>query len=144
IGGRVIPMFTNNAIPGAGASRLPWLEKLALGAVGAMLAADLAGAPPVPLAAVATVATIAHAARLGLWRPNRTLRTPRVWVLHAAYAWIPVHFALRALAAIDLVPATLATHALTIGVIGGMTIGMMTRTARGHTGRTIAADRGEA
>jgi len=33
-----------------------------------------------------------------------------------------------------------ALHALTIGVIGGMTIGMMTRTARGHTGRPLRAD----
>ena len=31
-------------------------------------------------------------------------------------------------------------HALTVEAIGGMTIGMMTRTARGHTGRPLAAD----
>ncbi len=36
-----------------------------------------------------------------------------------------------------------AVHALTIGAIGGMTIGMMTRTARGHTGRPLAPDRYE-
>jgi len=143
IGGRVIPMFTNNAIPGAAAARMAWVEKLALGSVLAMLAADLLEAPATAVAIVAGVGAIAHAARLALWRPQRTLRTPMVWVLHAAYAWIPVHFALRALAQFDLVPASLATHALTIGVIGGMTIGMMTRTARGHTGRSIVADRGE-
>ena len=40
-------------------------------------------------------------------------------------------------------PGTLATHALTIGVIGGMTLGMMTRTARGHTGRLLVAGRAE-
>jgi uncharacterized protein involved in response to NO len=37
----------------------------------------------------------------------------------------------------------LATHALTLGAIGGLTIGMMTRTARGHTGRILQADRSE-
>lgn len=37
----------------------------------------------------------------------------------------------------------LAVHALTIGAIGGMTIGMMTRTARGHSGRPLVADRFE-
>jgi uncharacterized protein involved in response to NO len=36
-----------------------------------------------------------------------------------------------------------APHALTIGVIGGMTLGMMTRTALGHTGRPLAAGRAE-
>jgi uncharacterized protein involved in response to NO len=61
-------------------------------------------------------------------------------VLHAAYGWIVVHLALRALAEIGLVAAPLAVHALTIGAIGGMTIGMMTRTARGHTGRALIAD----
>ncbi|HEX7562807.1 MAG TPA: NnrS family protein, partial [Bradyrhizobium sp.] len=33
--------------------------------------------------------------------------------------------------------------ALTIGAIGGMTIGIMTRMARGHPGRPLRADRGE-
>ncbi len=49
-----------------------------------------------------------------------------VWILHASYAWIVVYLALRALAAMDLVPSSLATHALTVGAIGGLTIGMMT------------------
>jgi uncharacterized protein involved in response to NO len=71
------------------------------------------------------------------------LRTPLVWVLHASYAWIVAYLLLRALGAADLVAAPLAVHALTIGVIGGMTVGMMTRTARGHTGRPLRADRYE-
>jgi uncharacterized protein involved in response to NO len=41
------------------------------------------------------------------------------------------------------VPGPLATHALTIGAIGGLTLGMMTRTARGHTGRELSTDRFE-
>ncbi|HSW84411.1 MAG TPA: NnrS family protein, partial [Usitatibacter sp.] len=88
---------------------------------------------------VAAVAVIAHAWRLAMWNPWKTLRAPLVWILHASYAWIVVHLALRALAVAGLVPATLAIHALTIGVIGGMTIGMMTRTARGHSGRPLVA-----
>ncbi len=143
IGGRVIPMFTNNAIPGAGAGRRPWVEKAALGSTLAILAADLLPVPEAAIAAIAALAAVAHGARLALWRPWRTRRTPMVWILHLSYAWIPVHFLLRALAIADIVPLPLATHALTVGAIGGMTIGMMTRTARGHSGRTIAADRGE-
>ncbi len=42
-----------------------------------------------------------------------------------------------------LVGESFAVHALTVGAIGGMTIGMMTRTARGHTGRPLVADRFE-
>jgi uncharacterized protein involved in response to NO len=143
IGGRVIPMFTNNGVPGAGATRLAWLEKAALGGTLAVLAADVAGIDGAPFALLAIVVALAHAARLALWRPWRTLRTPLVWVLHAAYAWIVVHLLLRALAQWGQVGEPLAVHALTLGVIGGMTIGMMTRTARGHTGRPLEADRYE-
>jgi len=138
--GRVIPMFTNNGIPGARAVRQPLVERLALGSVLVLLCADVLQAPAGIIAAVALVAAIAHAARLYLWRFWRTLRTPLVWVLHAAYAWIVVYLVLRALAEFGLVANSLAVHALTIGGIGGMTIGMMTRTARGHTGRPLIAD----
>ena len=142
MGGRVIPMFTNNGIPGAGATRRPEVEKLALGGVLLLLVADLV-APPAAIAALALVAAVAHAIRLCLWRPWRTVGTPMVWVLHLGYGWIVVYLALRGLSAMGLVPDVFAVHALTIGAIGGLTIGMMTRTARGHTGRPLTADRFE-
>jgi uncharacterized protein involved in response to NO len=142
IAGRVIPMFTNNGVPGAGARRLPWIERLSLASLLALLAADLAGFR-VAAGIVAAVAVIAHAWRLALWNPWKTLRAPLVWILHASYAWIVVHLALRALAVAGFVPGMLAIHALTIGVIGGMTIGMMTRTARGHSGRPLVAGAAE-
>ena len=37
----------------------------------------------------------------------------------------------------------LANHALTVGVVTGLGLGMMTRTARGHTGRLLQAGRAE-
>jgi uncharacterized protein involved in response to NO len=64
-------------------------------------------------------------------------------VLHVAYGWIVVYLVLRGLAEIELVGQLFAIHALTVGAIGGMTMGMMTRTARGHTGRPLTADRFE-
>jgi len=138
--GRVVPMFTNNAIRGANATRNATVEKASLGGVILLIVADLLQIDPAWIGVLALVVAIAHAARLSLWRPWRTLATPLVWVLHAAYAWVVVYLVLRALAAWGLVPAPLAVHALTIGVIGGMTIGMMTRTARGHSGRPLVAD----
>lgn len=143
VAGRVTPMFTNNAIPGAEASRRPWIERAALGSVLLLLAADIVQAPDAVIAVIAVLAALAHGARLALWHPWRTRGTPLVWVLHAAYAWIPIHLLLRAAASFDLAGSPLATHALTIGVIGGMTIGMMTRTARGHSGRPLRADGAE-
>lgn len=137
--GRVTPMFTNNGVPGAGATRHPVVEKLALGLVLALLLADLLHLSGWSLAFLALAASAAHSARWLLWRPWKTLRVPLVWVLHMAYAWIPVHLLLRALAELAWVPASAATHALTAGAIGCMVIGMMTRTALGHTGRLLRA-----
>jgi uncharacterized protein involved in response to NO len=141
MGGRVIPMFTNNAIPGANASRNPWVEKLALGGVLALVVADVLFVPAGVLAALAFAAALAHAVRFFLFRPWRTLSTPLVWALHAAYAWIVLYLALRGLAALGLVAEPVATHALTVGAIGGLIIAMITRTARGHTGEPLKADR---
>ena len=139
--GRVIPMFTNSGVPGAGARKVAAIEKIALGAVLGLLVADLLHLPPLVVGVVSAVAAAAHLARWLLWHPWRTLRTPLVWVLHLAYAWIPLHLAFRAIALAGYVPASAATHALTTGAIGGLVIGMMTRTSRGHTGRPLRADR---
>jgi uncharacterized protein involved in response to NO len=143
MGGRVIPMFTNNGVPGATAARHPLVEKAALGSVLALLGADAAGLSGGPVLAVAVAATVTHAWRWLLWQPWATVKTPLVWVLHLAYAWVPVHLLLRGLGELGLVAPSLAAHALTVGAIGGLVIGMMTRTARGHTGRLLHADRHE-
>jgi uncharacterized protein involved in response to NO len=140
MGGRVIPMFTNNGIPGLRATRHPTVEKLALGGLLLLLAADLLAVPAWAIAAIAIAVAIVHAVRWWLWQPWRTTSAPLVWVLHAAYAWVVVYLVLRALAESGVIAPPLATHALSIGVVGGMTIGMMTRTARGHSGRPLVAD----
>ena len=140
MGGRVIPMFTNNGVPGAGATRHALVEKLALGSVLFLFVADLFQLQTQIVVAIALVAAIAHGVRLYLWRPWRTLAAPLVWILHAAYAWIVVHLALRALSGLEWTAGSYSIHALTVGAIGGLTLGMMTRTARGHTARPLIAD----
>ncbi|MBA3588590.1 NnrS family protein [Methylibium sp.] len=143
MGGRVIPMFTNNGVPGANATRRPALEKAALGTVLALLLADALQLRGAPLAALAGICAAAHLARWTLWQPWKTRRAPMVWVLHAAYAWIPLHLALRGLAEMGWVTPSVATHALTVGAIGALMIGMMTRTVLGHTGRPLRAGRAD-
>ncbi|RFO97338.1 NnrS family protein [Rhodoferax lacus] len=141
--GRVLPMFTNNGVPGAKAVRIPQLEKAALGLVLALLLADVLQIKGLPLALLAVVGAGAHLARWLRWQPWKTLHNPLVWVLHLAYAWIPLHLLLRAAAELGWVGASAATHALTAGAIGGMVMGMITRTALGHTGRALRAGRVE-
>ncbi len=143
MGGRVIPMFTANGVPGTKPVRRLWLERVAIASLLVLLAADLAHLPPVAVAVFAGVAGAAHAWRLALWQPLLTRGTPLVWILHAAYAWLALYLILRALAGFGIVPPNFATHALTVGAIGGLTLGMMTRTARGHTGRALRAEASE-
>jgi uncharacterized protein involved in response to NO len=142
VAGRVVPAVNNSALPGAGARRHPWLETASLGAILALIAADAFGRTELA-AGIALAAAALHAARLSLWAPLRTLRRPILWILHLSYAWIVVHLALRGLAGFGMVPVAAATHALTVGAIGGMTLGMMTRTARGHTARPLTVGRVE-
>ena len=139
MGGRVIPMFTNNGVPGVNARRDARVEKAALGSTLMLLASDALGLGGAPLAVLLALAWLAHAMRWLLWQPWKTLRVPLVWVLHLAYAWLLVHLALRAAAALEILPPGPATHALTVGVIGSITLGMMTRTSLGHTGRPLKA-----
>ena len=139
--GRVIPMFTNNGVPGAGAVQHALLDQAALAMVLVLLLADLLRLHGAALAAIALLGATAHGLRWAFWKPWKTWRTPLVWVLHAAYAWIPIHLALRAASELGWISASVATHALTVGAVGGLVIGMMTRTARGHTARPMRADR---
>lgn len=137
--GRVVPMFSNNGVPGMDARRDPRVEKAALGSVIALMVLGALGLQGALMAGALALAMLAHGARLWLWQPWRSRSNALVWVLHLAYAWLPVHLGLRALAMLGLVPAGVATHALTVGVIGLITLGMITRTALGHTGRALRA-----
>lgn len=141
--GRVVPMFTNNGVRGARAVRGPRLDRLALGLVLALLVADAMQLGGTPLGLLLVSAAAAHLVRWLRWQPWKTLGAPLVWVLHLAYVWIPVHLLLRAGAAWGCVPASAAIHALTVGAIGAMVMGMVTRTALGHTGRVLKAGRTE-
>jgi uncharacterized protein involved in response to NO len=142
VAGRVVPAFTNNAVPGAGARRHAWLESGALGSILLLIAADALQQTGLA-AGLALSAAALNAARLILWAPLKTLRRPILWILHLSYAWIVVHLALRGLAGLGLLPYAIGAHALTVGAIGGLTLGMMTRTARGHTARPLQAGRAE-
>ncbi len=137
IGGRVLPFFTRRGVPGTTPKTWRPIE-LAAGPVLLLAAAAIiAEAPPALTATVATLAAAVHAVRLAGITSRRIWTTPLVWVLHVAYAWLVIGLLLQALAAYGLVMPTVARHALTIGTIGGMTLGMMARVALGHTGRDL-------
>jgi len=141
--GRVVPAFTANAISGVNPRRITVVEVLAVGTVVAIAVLDVTSywwQPPSAIrVSLLVTAAVAHTVRLACWSPLRTWRNPLLLMLPLAYAWLPVHFALRALAALGLSPPAPATHALTIGAMAGLMVAMMMRSARGHTGRDLRA-----
>ena len=141
--GRVIPVFTRNATPGLEIAARPRLDWAAFGVSALALALWVADASGALAATVFALAAVLHAVRQWGWHPAATRARPILWILHAAYAWIGIGFALLALAALGLVPASAGVHALAVGATGGLIIGMVTRTARGHTGRPLRAGRSE-
>jgi len=143
IGGRVIPAFTMAANPGLRLVASPIVERLALGLTAAGLMLWVV-APPNPLTALTLLAAgVAQGRRLAGWRSALTVGKPILWILHAAYAWVPVALALLALAQLGWVSPSVGVHALALGATGGLIIGMMTRTARGHTGRPLVVSKAE-
>jgi uncharacterized protein involved in response to NO len=143
IGGRVIPMFTRNGAPGSEPVIDGRRDRVVMSAtVGAALA-FLIGVPGPLAAALAAAAAIAQATRLLGWQPLATARNPLLWILHLSYGWIPIGFVLLALHALGTVSASAALHALAVGATAGLIVGMITRTALGHTGRELKAGRAE-
>ncbi|MEZ5787950.1 MAG: NnrS family protein [Xanthobacteraceae bacterium] len=144
IGGRIIPSFTRNWLVKQNPGRLPApFDRIdALSIAGGTIA--LAAWTIFPDAAATGLLLIAagliHAARLVRWAGDRTGRDPLVLILHVAYAFVPIGFLLTGAAALSpSVPATAGFHAWSVGAIGTMTLAVMTRASRGHTGRTLEA-----
>ncbi len=143
IGGRVIPMFTVNAIPAVRIHRWQAVER---SVIVLTLLATMAAALQAPAALTAVLAmgaAIAHGARLSGWGSLRTLHKPIVGILHVAYAFLPIGFLMIAAASLGWLDRSTALHALTVGVIGCAIIAMITRTALGHTGRRLETGRME-
>jgi uncharacterized protein involved in response to NO len=139
IAGRVLPMFTRNATGAQGVRSHAKLEALTLAAMAALTVLDSVLPESRPAAAAAGAVGVVAIARAWHWRTARVLRDPLLWILHVGYAWVPFGLLLRAVAAFDpAVPGSLATHALTVGAIGSLTLGMMARVALGHSGRPLA------
>ena len=147
IAGRVIPAFTMSATPGLKLNVRPSVERAALGFTAlALLLWVLAPATVVwnTVGGLAfSLAAVAHVLRLLQWRPAITRHRPILWILHLSYAWIPLGLTLLAAAQFGWIAVSAGVHALAIGATAGLIIGMITRTARGHTGRKLQVSRPE-
>lgn len=142
IAGRVFPMFTRNATGVQSIRSIPVLDALTVLAMAVLVVLDAALPSLAFTAVVAGVTGALAAGRAVHWGAQHSREKPLLWILHVGYAWIPLGLLLRAASAFSAaIPASLATHALTVGAIGALTLGMMARVPLGHTGRVLDASR---
>ncbi|MDV7340077.1 NnrS family protein [Terasakiella sp. A23] len=144
IGGRVIPAFTQNALRiHTGDQRIicstpAWTHKATLVLMFLLAGTQLFGAPVMVTGAISAVLAAVLFFRMLKWRSLNTLFDPIVWILHAAYVWLPIGFTLKALSDLTgLVETNAALHALTSGGIGLLILAVASRAALGHSGRPL-------
>jgi uncharacterized protein involved in response to NO len=145
VGGRVTPSFTSNWLTRQGSQHRPApfnrfdIGSIAIGAVA--LIAWIAAPDWYGAAALLFVMAIAQAARLARWTGARTWPEPILFVLHLAYAFVPLGAFILSISILwpRIVPASGALHAWTTGAMGLMTLAIMTRASLGHTGRDMSS-----
>lgn len=141
-GGVLIPVFTGNVLreKKRGNAIPPWfeLEVLAAASIVVLAGADLATLPARWIGLAAAAACGTHALRLARWRSWRVMDEPLVFVMHLGYAWLVVALGLKAAAGLaSTVPEAAWLHAFTVGALGMMMMGLMTRVVLRHTGRSL-------
>ena len=149
IAGRIIPSFTGNWLRQNNPGPMPApFDRLDLAATVLSLAALLAWLLSARLEALlapggllAIAAGLAQFIRQLRWMPHRTLAEPLVTVLHLGFLFVPVGFVMTGMALLtdDAGLRTAGLHAWTTGAIGIMTLAVMTRATRGHSGQALHA-----
>lgn len=146
IGGRVVPAFTANWLRGQGVEKLPRnnlpIDRMAIALTILVGLAVIFFPDRATVGYLAMSAALLHAVRVAQWRGLQTTRNPLLFVMHVAYWWLPIGYAMMSLASFGWAfTPTAALHALAMGGIGGMIIAMITRVPLGHTGRALHASR---
>lgn len=146
IGGRIVPSFTENWLKQQGAKELPVAFNGQDGIILVISAVALISWLTLPynnflVWVTALPCSLLHIWRLSRWQGIATFSEPLVAMLHVAYLWIAVGFAMIALATLDMVSESTAVHAWTTGAIASMTLAVMMRASLGHSGRALKADK---
>jgi uncharacterized protein involved in response to NO len=138
IGGRVFPYFASKRLTEAKVRRYMPIEIASIVTLAALMFVELFAPTALNvIAGLAAAAALVHAARFVGWHDRRVWGVPLLWVLYTGYAWLIIGLGMRAAAAMGYVMPMLPTHAMTIGAIGVLTLGMMARVSLGHTGRAL-------
>ncbi len=136
---RVLPMFIERGVDYAVTLKNHlWVDISGLFLFLFFAISDIFSTQPALTAWLAALLFVLHGFRLWGWYTRGIWKKPLLWVLYLAYAWIILGFGLKFAAFIAGISPYLAVHAWTVGGIGMMTLGMMSRVSLGHTGRNIS------
>jgi len=145
IGGRIVPSFTHTWLLRMGSARLPVtfsrFDLASLIVSGVALLLWVVRPQAAETGVLFLIAAAVQFVRLWRWAGLHAWREPLVLILHLGYAFVPLGFLLGALSILDpgSMPGTAPLHAWTVGAVGLMTLAVMTRATRGHTGRDLHA-----
>jgi uncharacterized protein involved in response to NO len=138
VGGRIIPLFTGNAVAEAKVRERGLLDRLALASLVVLMVVDTLPITPAIQGACALLAGALHLLRMVGWGGSKTFTRPILLVLHAGYFFLALGLLAKgASGAVALFPRSIAVHLLTVGALGLLTLGMLSRVALGHTGRKL-------
>ncbi len=137
--GRVFPMFSQNGVPERYvAGRYTLVEQLIPPLMIAWIFAISFGYAYTWVWGTLTVANIVlHTIRLYGWYNKQIWLKPLVWVLHIGYLMLIIGFIMQLWLIIEPGDYYLTLHVFSIGCLGIITIGMMTRVSYGHSGRNL-------
>jgi len=133
ITGRIMPFFTRSGLGLKTAPKgYPWLERVLMPVYALFVLAAMGDITGGFSRWLAGILAGLNAIRLLGWYVPGIGGKPLLWVLYMAYLWIVTGFGLMGIGQFQY-----GLHALAVGGLGGITLGMMSRVTLGHTGRSI-------
>lgn len=146
IGGRITPSFTRNYLvqKDAGSDKpLPVLfNRFDMFVSVALIVAAMSWVllPVNPITGgLLCLSGIAQWARISRWQGQRILGEPLLWILHLGFVWLGAGLVLLGLSAFSLINVSAGLHAIGVGAMAGMILGVASRAALGHTQRALVA-----
>ena len=79
--------------------------------------------------------------RVVRWQLKRILSEPLLWILHVSFIWLGAGLILLGLSSLGVVSESSGVHAIAVGAMAGMILGVASRAALGHTQRALVAGR---
>jgi uncharacterized protein involved in response to NO len=143
VGGRITPAFTRNWLnrqqrPAHDIVVLVGLERAFWVTIMAVVVGQQIGLGFLAQAILCLLAGPLLLARLWFWRGYRVLSDTLLSVLHIGHLWIAAALLLRAAGLLSMaIPHRAWMHALAIGAMGTLILGVMARVTLGHTGREL-------